>query len=192
MVGIPTGPRPYDKYPRLKAIVDLKLSMTNDLVRCIQYLNVLTDSKQTPKADWDQIYFWGRAYIKFLSSYIEGNVWMHKDMLAHAKFMMDEMSNEQRLFYKEWDWRLDNGKVKITDKKINTKENLRAFLHQSSLLLGISDIDNTNWTILMDFVDVRNGITHPTEPAALMFDLKKIKDFDKARVWFDGFLNDFY
>jgi len=140
---------------------DLKLIkiLWADVEQSIAELNEINSS--------DPIFgYKSRAYIKALTSWIEGGIYIFKKMLSNAEGgLYKKLPLECQLYLFEYDWKIENGLPKETLKKIATKENLKAYFKVVSLIFDEyqPDLLSKGWNEILFVYQLRDGIMHPKE-----------------------------
>jgi hypothetical protein len=85
----------------------------------------LTVTRLKEKEDFS---FWGRAYLRAYSSWIEGLIWMYKESIRKLEYQWHKnLSLPDQSYLFEYDWSIENGNPVLKDKKIKTIDNLKAF-----------------------------------------------------------------
>jgi hypothetical protein len=162
----------------------MNLSDANEFIRIIhgdvkQCVNRLNEN-----TDFD---FWARSYIRAVASLIEGTTFIYKKMIVSlwAERVL-QLSTEQQLFFHNLDWRITrSGDVETTDKRLPSKEGLRAFFAQLGMVIpGYKpDFGGKGWAGLSLFYDVRDALIHPKSLQGLKLEKKTVSAIEDGRAW---------
>jgi len=152
--------------------------LESDMKFAVQNFNDSTDS------NFD---FWARTYVKTLGSWIEGNLWVYKYILVNSNIPKAlGFSIEEQLYLQEASWKVDNrSEIKVEDKKIGVKQNIKAFMklmskHSSS---SFEDLSGNGWKGLEQFFDIRDRLMHPKSLNGLNVNKNQIHAIEKGRIW---------
>ena len=130
--------------------------------------------------------FWNRAYLHAYGAFIEGVVVVYKSFFVRLHDLeILTIKEENLLFLRGRDWRLNGKMVKVFEKKISTKDSLKFLLIQAAEILPSYsvDLEGEGWREILNFYEARDSITHPKSPACLSVKKEKIAELDNGRRW---------
>lgn len=166
------------KAPNFEDVVALYRLLNNDVDKSIDKLNSAAPEDKE---------FYARSYIRAYASWIEGSVWVHKQMISRAEFnWYRDLPLESQLYLFEKDWRIsDSGLPKSSRRKIGAKENLKSFfVVMSQLFEGFKvDLGGSGWRNILYFYQVRDGLMHPIAGSDLSLANIDLNKCDKGRIW---------
>jgi len=133
----------------------------------------------------DEFDFYARAYLRALASWIEGSLWIFKKIISQNEYQWHKnLALEEQLYLFEYDWKIEQDTPIITQKKIRTKDNLRAFIRVAGHLFDQFKPDiKGGWSDLMHFYNLRDRTMHPTSLDSLHIRRKDIEICDRGRKW---------
>lgn len=127
-----------------------------------------------------------RAY----SSWIEGSIWLYKELIRRIEYQWHkDLPMEYQLYLFEYDWSLSNtGKPTISQNKIKTKQNLKAFFYVMEKLFEQFSVDTSEegWEQVMYFYKIRDSLMHPSNSSSLEISKNTIEKCEKGRLWLNG------
>ena len=138
----------------------------------------------------DNYGFYSRSYVRAYASWIEGKIWLYKEVMRRieGKWHTD-LPTASQLYLFEYDWYVDSsGTARLKQKRLGAKENLKGFFVLMSQLFSDYDVDfgGEGWQSVMSFYMTRDKIMHPSGDTNLDIDKQEVLSFDKGRVWLDG------
>lgn len=132
--------------------------------------------------------FYARSYIRAFASWVEGTVWMYKDLL---KNLPDQkhlgLPLEYQLFLMDIDWTIKNsGEPKIRTKKIATAENLKAFfrLVQEFYPEFKTELPGDGFSNVVSMFKIRDRLMHPSSNNGLSISKTELSGCENGREWF--------
>lgn len=150
-------------------------TLVGDINQCIAALNEDSDPD-----------FWSRAYLHSYGAFIEGVVVTYKAFLQYFhQGGYFALSEEQKLFISGNDWRIDGTHIRVFEKRISTKDALKALLHMAGEVIPNykPDFGSKGWNEVINFYRVRDSVTHPKSLNCLSVPLSTVKALDAGRQW---------
>ena len=150
----------------------------SDIELAIQKLNLAPENERP---------FYSRSYLRAYASWVEGMLHMHKSLIANNNQSWHaELPIECQLYLFEADWYIAaSGKPKLTDKKIRTRQNIKAFFTVSSELFSDYEVDfgTHGWECVLSFYKLRDSLMHPEQASVLTLSVEEIGECDSGRKW---------
>lgn len=169
-----------------------------DEISCVFKLtlsDVNTSISKLNSSSEEEFDFYARTYIRALASWIESSLWMHKLIIQKAdeKWYL-QLPIEMQLYLLEYDWKIDSASSpSLTEKKIPTKQNLKAFFKvMQQMFSGYEGVNfgTDGWKSVLDFYKLRDQMMHPSGVQGLTFTKQEIERCDDGRLWLnEQFLN---
>lgn len=132
--------------------------------------------------------FYARSYIRAFASWIEGTIWMYKDLLKklpNQKYL--DLPLEYQLFLMDIDWTIkQSGEPKIRTKKIATTENLKAFFRLIRELYPELKAESSGdgFGNLVSMFSIRDRLMHPRDNNGLSISEAELSNCEQGRKWF--------
>lgn len=128
-----------------------------------------------------------RSYIRAYSSWIEGTVWMLKELIKGDEHQWHQtMPLASQLYLFEHDWKIKNtGEPVLTSRKLKTKENIKGLFHITTHLdqsFGI-DYNSKGWNQIIHFYELRDNLMHPKSLDSLSITKNQVLKCDEGRAW---------
>ncbi len=165
---------------KIDEMVGLFKVLNGDLKKSVDKLN---------ECESDEFNFYGRAYLRAYASWIEGSIWIYKNIIMRSDAQWyKQMPLESQLYLFEQDWSIkNNGNPYLQQKKIKTKENLKCFFVVMGQMFERFDVetDTDGWCNIVHFYTVRDRTMHPTSMDSLNLCKKDLDKCNKGRVWLD-------
>ncbi|HET8710789.1 MAG TPA: hypothetical protein VFM32_05405 [Spongiibacteraceae bacterium] len=131
--------------------------------------------------------YYARAYLRSYASFIEGSIWVYKELIKRSKDkLFEKMPLDFQLYIYEIDLNIkSSGEPEVRNKKIKTKDNLKGFFYVISKLLPEYKIDLTTneWSDISFFYSLRDKMMHPTSTNSLNISHEDIVRCDRGRAW---------
>lgn len=155
--------------------IDLFKTMDNDVSISASKIN----------ANPEEFDYYSRAYIRAVASWVEGSISMYKAIAVHHP-KRHNLPLESQLYLHDFDWAIQNGKIKSSTKKVRTKDNLKCFFSTMSELHSdyLVDFDSSGWSSLMGFYEHRDSMMHPKCIDDLILNKDVILRVQAGVVWF--------
>ena len=138
-------------------------------------------------ASADERSFYVRAYLRSFASWCEGTLYLHKNVIANFEGQWHlGLPTECQLYLHEADWSISgSGEPRITDKKIKTRQNLKAFFVVSQKLFPEYEVNfgEYGWECVLRFYNLRDAMMHPSNAESLNPDMQEIDACEKGRGW---------
>jgi len=141
--------------------------------------------------------FFRRLYIRSVFAYIEGSVWILKQVCLNAKSANGEkrkISLSEYSILTEESYELkNNGNIKTVSKNLNLLDNIKfTFKTVNKLFNGKIElgVGTKSWDNLIDAKKVRNRITHPKSDKEMFVDDNEIENCEKVCSWFNLLVKD--
>ncbi len=133
-----------------------------------------------------------RTYVRTLFSYIEGTIWILKQVCLNAeapKSNVRSIEIGELLILREEMFELkSNGSIKKTALHLNLLDNLK-FIFKTLNRLFVGHIElgtgTANWTNLIEAKKIRNRITHPKDSESFEISDEEIKLCQEVCSWFN-------
>ncbi|WP_417590676.1 hypothetical protein [Owenweeksia hongkongensis] len=133
-----------------------------------------------------------RIYIRSVFSYLEGSIWVFKQVCFKAKPSDNsrrKMSISEYAILNEESYELKgNGDITVTTKNFNLLDNIKfTFKMLNKLFGGELEIGTgtESWTKLIEAKNVRNRITHPKRIEDLTIEDSEIETCQEVCSWFN-------
>lgn len=133
-----------------------------------------------------------RIYIRSVFSYVEGSIWVFKQVCFKVKPSGNakrKMSISEFAVLNEESYELKrNGDIKVVTKNLNLLDNIKfTFKMLNKLFGGELDIGTgtESWANLIKAKNIRNRITHPKKVEDLTITDEEIKVCEDVCSWFN-------
>ncbi|KUJ51825.1 hypothetical protein [Chryseobacterium sp. JAH] len=141
--------------------------------------------------------FYRRVYIRSLFAYVEGSIWVMKQVCLKAKSIdgiQRKINISEYSILTEESYELKgNGDIKTGSKAINILDNIKfTFKTINKLFNGNLDfgVGSTNWEKLIIAKNVRNRITHPKNEKDMIISDDEILICEEVCSWFNILIHD--
>ncbi|MPS74241.1 MAG: hypothetical protein E2590_13995 [Chryseobacterium sp.] len=141
--------------------------------------------------------FFRRVYIRSIFAYIEGSIWVLKQVCLKAKSVdgvQRKISISEFTILTEETYDLKgNGDIKTGSKTINLLDNIKFTfktinrLFNEEINLGIGTV---SWDNLIKAKNIRNRITHPKSEIDMIISDKEIVICEEVCSWFNVLVHD--
>ena len=136
--------------------------------------------------------FFRRLYIRTVFAYIEGSIWILKQVCLNAKSSTGQkrkisLSEYSILSEETYDLK-NNGNIKTVSKNLNLLDNIKfTFKTINKLFVGNIDIGTgtKSWDNLIDAKKIRNRITHPKSEKEMFVENNEIEICEEVCSWFN-------
>lgn len=130
-----------------------------------------------------------RSYLRSYASWVEGSLHIYKNTIANIeyKWMLD-LPTQYQLYLHEYDFKIKgSGEIIALEKKLKTKENLKAFfVVMAKLFDGFSvEFDKGGWEDVLFFYAIRDKMMHPNNVKNLEVSKEDIEKCDSGRQWLE-------
>lgn len=161
---------------RGKNLFELMEVLNTDVNKAIEALN--------SGADFD---FNSRTFLRAYASWVEGTLWMAKDLVKHLERQWyRELPLEFQLYIFDQDWSIKNSGIPfLLEKRLKTKENLKALFRLAEHINPNFSIDfnSKEWSDVNHFYELRDKMMHPKHVVSLEVDLADINRCESGRIW---------
>jgi len=156
--------------------------------------DVKTSVMKLNNCNQDEFDFYARAYLRAYASWIEGNIWMYKELIRRIETQWyKNLSTEYQLYLFEYDWKIkNNGEPVLQQKRIKTIDNLKGLFFVLSHIFEDFSIDRgqKGWENVLYFYTIRDRTMHPTNLDSFKISKSDIEKCDNGRVWLEDIFID--
>jgi len=137
-----------------------------------------------------------RSYIRSIFAYVEGSVWLFKQLCLYAVRSVDEITvtNSEYSILEEKSYELKrNGEIQERIKFIRLPDNIRfTFKILNKFLLRDVDIKagTKEWEFFLIALNIRHRITHPKDATEYQVEDKEIELCMNVCTWFNDLVMD--
>jgi hypothetical protein len=167
------------KYENMN-LIDVKLRF-DPLIDDVEWAksNLITQDNQNAR----------RAYIRSLFAFIEGSIWILKQIIVNVVAKTEEVPPAELALLSDISFELkSNGEVKESTKYLRLPDNIKFTFKTLDKYYknGNLDINEKDWSNFQVCLKVRNRITHPKKIEDLEVSSSEIICCDKTYSWFCG------
>lgn len=159
----------------------------SELFEVMKILNMDVEKSIEKLNSGEDFEYNARAYLRAYATWVEGTLWMFKELIRKIEYQWyKEMPLELQLYLLENDWDVkSSGEIYIEDKKIRTKDNIKAFFQLAKFFAPnfTVDFECKEWGYVSKFYYFRDRMMHPNSLKSLTYTHQEISNCDLGRKW---------